>query len=171
MKKIVITGPECSGKTTLANDLGAHYSVPVISEYAREYLHHLDRPYNASDLEIIAKEQDLRERAYSDLAFIICDTSFLVLKIWSQVKYQFVSPFILSQLAESPATLYLLPHYDIPYEEDPLREHPTERARLYQLYLDELNHQEVPWFELVGNPKQRLEQAQTKIDACISDKC
>lgn len=170
MTKIVITGPECSGKSTLTRDLGLHYNVPVLDEYAREYLQRLNKPYVEEDLLAIAQEQALKEIELQKVSPFFCDTSFLVLKVWSQVKFGRVDPFILNQLERYPPDLYLLPHFDIPYEEDSLREHPNERDRLYKIYLDELNQQAVPWVEVKGSREVRVLQACKNINTLIKDK-
>lgn len=94
MIKVVITGTECSGKTTLAENLAQHYQVPYVPEYAREYLNNLDRPYLQSDLRHIAIGQLELEKKYIANDLIICDTSMLVIKVWSQIKYNSVHPWL-----------------------------------------------------------------------------
>lgn len=59
MKKIVIVGPESTGKSTLSQELSQHYAnhypTAWVPEYAREFLDELDRPYTYEDLLTIAK--------------------------------------------------------------------------------------------------------------------
>ena len=55
--------------------------------------------------------------------------------------------------------LYLLPDIDLPWQPDPLREHPDKRKELFNLYLDELKKRNLP-FEIVnGFGQQRLANA------------
>ena len=170
MFKIVITGVECSGKSTLAQEIGKELGAPVLPEYAREYLAGLGRAYTIEDLNIIAREQARREEEMHREDLVICDTSFLVLYIWSNVKYGKVSPFIEDLLDRSAADLYLLPFWNIPYEEDPLREHPHEREGLYALYQRELEKREFQWRTVHGEKRDRLHQALSIITPLIPTK-
>lgn len=161
MKKVILTGPESSGKTTLSRQLAQHFQVPWVSEYARSYLEELHRPYVQSDLYRIAVGQFEKEQvlAATQPPFLICDTSFLVLKIWSLYKYGTCHPFILKQVEHSKNDLYLLCACDIPWEADPLRENPDNREELYQLYLAELKRLGVDFLEVRGEENIRLKKA------------
>ena len=57
MLKIIVTGPESSGKTTLCKALSEHYNLPFTKEFAREYLTDLGKNYLQEDLLEIAKGQ------------------------------------------------------------------------------------------------------------------
>ena len=158
MQKIVITGPESSGKTTLAASLAEHYQVPWVAEYARDYLNQLDQPYQEKDLLTIAQGQISREdRAAQTTDLLICDTSLLVIKIWSEYRYDHCHPWILEQLAQRPVTLYLLCSSDIPWEYDPQRENAQDRDILFEQYQQALTNQ--PYVTIRGNRTQRLQQA------------
>lgn len=136
-KSIVITGPESSGKTTLASQLANHFGTLWLPEYAREYIDKLNRPYAESDLLAIAKEQNEREQDLvlksKDLLFL--DTSLEVIKIWSEHKYGRCHPWILDQIQHQDHTLFLLCRPDIPWEYDPQREDPENREAIFELYL------------------------------------
>ena len=88
----------------------------------------------------------------------ICDTEMLVLKIWSEFKYNKVSLFITKSFAEQQFTHYFLCRPDIPWEEDPLREHPEQREELFELYLQELTDNQLPFTIIEGNLEHRLQQ-------------
>ena len=140
IKKIVFTGPECSGKTTLSNDIAKIVKAPIVNEYAREYLNNLDREYSYSDLLKIAKGQiELEESqmySKSSSRLIICDTNLQVIKIWSQIKYSKCDPFILKN--QDKNALYVLCCPDFNWEYDPLREHPNKRMILFDKYHQDL---------------------------------
>lgn len=167
MIKIVLTGPESTGKTTLAKQLAEYYQTSWVPEYARVYLNELDRPYEQEDLIHIAKgqiqmEQDRLSRANR---FLFCDTAMLVLKVWSIVRYQNVDPFIATKLQERPYHFYLLCGTDVPWEEDPLREHPLERDMLLEHYRRELEQLQTPYSELWGDAQERLSKAVALINS------
>ena len=163
--KIAITGPESSGKTTLSKALKKHYKESVlIPEFAREYLHTINRKYQYSDLLNIAKGQkktELTEKNNNQI--IISDTTLQVIKIWSLEKYKKCDPWILSN--EGSYTHYLLCKPDFAWEPDPLREAPFDRERLFNVYLKDLYKK--PYTIISGRPKYRLATSKKIIDHYI----
>ncbi len=170
--RIAITGPESTGKSDLAKALAAHYQTLWVPEYAREYLAGLNRPYGYDDILQIAKGQAKGEEemmAKADRS-LFADTEMIVLKIWCDVKYGKCHPWILDQLERQDYDLYLLTDIDLPWQPDPLREHPDKRKELFDLYLGELEKRKLP-FEIVrGFGQQRLEDAVGKIEKRIKIK-
>lgn len=169
MITISIVGPESTGKTDLAQQLAHHYRTHWVKEYAREYLTALGRPYEQQDLSLIAKRQAyLQDEAQkSGHALVIFDTDLLVLKVWSEYKYGKVDPFILAQLALQRPDLYILTYCDVPYEEDPLREHPTQRDELYDIYQKELETMGASYLVVKGDKEERKDQATTIINRLL----
>ena len=161
VKKIVIVGPESTGKTELSKFLAHHYNSVWVPEFARDYLNTLGRPYREEDLLTIAKGQLTLEKNLIKNAhpFLICDTNLLVIKIWSEFKYHRCDPYILSHLKEPGVFHYLLTNIDLPWEDDPLREHPHSRGDLFALYQDELQKQNTPFTLIQGERQQRRNQA------------
>ncbi|HMQ47278.1 MAG TPA: ATP-binding protein [Saprospiraceae bacterium] len=158
MKKILLTGPESSGKTTLAKALAHRYNGIWVPEYARLYLEKTAGNYQEEDLLAIAQGQMALENAMSSYQpdFLFCDTGMLVMKTWSEVKYGRCHPWIEAQWNQSRYDLYLLCGIDIPWQEDPLREHPKEREYLYKHYLNALRKKKVSFLELEGSLEARL---------------
>lgn len=146
--------------------LAEHYGAGLVSEYSRNYLTHLGRPYEEKDLLDIARGQMGLEAAakINNTSMIICDTSLLVIKVWSLYKYNRCHPWILDQLKHRENQLYLLTHHDIPYEEDPLRENPHDRHLLFGLYKSALESQDTPYVIVQGDKKSRLDIATRAID-------
>lgn len=165
MKRIVITGPESSGKTTLVGQLAQHLKTPAVEEYAREFLNQLQRPYTEADLLEIAKGQWAQEQAFenSNREMLILDTSLEVIKIWSEVRFQRVDPWILEILQKDKKDFYLLCQPDLPWEFDPLRENPRDRWLLYELYENELKSMKVPFATVSGFGEQRFINAFEKL--------
>lgn len=166
MIKIVITGPESTGKSTLAKQLARHYNAPLVKEYAREYLTKLNKKYTQQDLTKIAKGQiELENKAMkSNSKFIVCDTSLEVIKIWSAFKYNSCEAFIIKALQERQPNLYLLMATDLPWQPDALRKNPENRKELYALYKNELTTSKVPFYEISGSGEDRLEMARKAIN-------
>ncbi len=167
LKRIAITGPESTGKSTLAESLAKHYHTLWVPEYARGYIDQMKREYNQEDILIIAQQQLLQEEAAAKQAndFLFLDTEFLVTKIWSEVKYKSCHPWIAKQYREHVYDLYLLCNVDLPWEEDPQREHPHLRQYLYDLYYNDLTSSKLPFSVVSGTGKERLKNAVNLIEA------
>lgn len=162
--KIAIVGPECTGKSDLAAYLADHFDTEWAPEYARGYIDNLVRPYEPEDLVTIAHGQLRLEKEWALTAnkFLFCDTTLLVLKVWSEFKFGTCDPEIIQELENSFYDLHLLTYVDIPWEDDPQREHPDKREELYQIYRNELTKMKVPFVEIRG---QREERRDTAIEA------
>lgn len=161
IKKIVLTGPESSGKTTLAKQLSEHLGAIWVPEYARQYITTLKRSYRESDLVNIAKGQlsleELSLKRTTD--YLICDTDLLTIKIWSLVKFGRCNGFVIDTIEKRSYDLYLLCSPDIPWEYDPQRENPNDRSKLYDIYKKELEFYGKNFSEIKGNEEERLKQA------------
>ncbi|MCB0678995.1 MAG: ATP-binding protein [Saprospiraceae bacterium] len=159
--RIVLTGPESSGKTTLAALLAERLQTVWVPEFARFYLSALGRPYELSDLSRIAYGQAAREEALSYQArrWLFCDTGPLELKVWAEVRYDLCPPVIEGYWQARRHDLFLLCSPDIPWEFDPLRENPDDRTALYRLYRQILSDSGRPFVELKGTVEERLGQA------------
>ena len=159
IKKIVVIGPESTGKSSLSQALALHLNTVWVPEYARTYLEALNQPYQESDLLNIAKGQLQAEDQLQAQAnrFLICDTDLYVIKVWSEHSYQRCSQWVLQQIAIRSYDLYLLSDIDIPWTSDPLREHPeiTMRNYFYQVYLDIVQNSGVPFQLIHGNHEKR----------------
>lgn len=160
VKKVVVIGPESTGKSTLSEQLATQLKTAWVPEYAREYLERLDRPYNEADLLEMAKGQVQREDALSATAnkILVCDTDLHVIKVWSENKYGRCHKWILEEIAKRSYDLYLLTYIDVMWQDDPLREHPEEGQRhyFYNVYRDIVQQSGLPWADVRGNMQERL---------------
>ncbi|TRX61258.1 ATP-binding protein [Fulvivirga sp. M361] len=170
MKKVVVIGPECSGKTTLSSSLATYYNTTWVPEYARYYIDRLDRPYNEADLLPIAKGQLLSEDQWTKKAdrIVICDTNLLVIKIWQEYKYGDCYPKVLEMIKGRTYDLYLLTHVDIPWKEDPQRENPHLRDFFFHLFKKELEEKGLPFIEIKGEFHSRKKTAIDAIDNLLA---
>lgn len=163
MKKIVVIGPESTGKSTLSAQLAAHYQTLWVPEFARDYLMQLNRPYEQPDLLRMAEGQLQSEDAAAEKAnkLLICDTDLHVIKVWSEAKYGDCDARILELIASRKYDLYLLTYIDIAWEDDPQREHPRpeEREYFYQIYRDIVMNSGLPWANIRGGYDERLQTA------------
>jgi NadR type nicotinamide-nucleotide adenylyltransferase len=169
--KIAVTGPESTGKSQLAEELAAYYNTVFVPEFARGYLDRLGRPYDCEDLLEIARGQVRDEERISWQAnrILFCDTELIVIKIWSEVKYEKCDPWILEKIEENNYDLFLLCNIDIPWEDDPQREHPDVREKLFSLYFDELTERRFTFRVVSGSGKERLMRAIGYVEQAISE--
>jgi nicotinamide riboside kinase len=163
MLKIIVTGPESSGKTTLCKELSKHFKIPFTKEFAREYLTNLDKDYTQNDLSAIAKAQ-----LASEHNFQLLDTDLITIKIWSEYKYGNCEKWILDQIENQRLEnrFYILCSPDIPWKNDSLREHPNNRNSLFKLYKKELEDLEYNYLIVKG--ENRVEASILKISNLIS---
>lgn len=161
VRRIAIVGPESTGKTDLARFLAGHYQTTWVPEFARVYLENLHRPYTKDDLLIIARGQIQSENALAKKAnrLLFCDTNLVVIKIWSEFKYHTCDPEILTLMNDQKYDLHLLMDVDLPWEDDPLREHPDKRQELFDLYKAELENTQTNFTIIRGDYALRKESA------------
>ena len=163
MLKIIVTGPESSGKTTLCKALSKHFNLPFSKEYAREYLDALNRDYNQDDLLKIAKGQLQAENGIQ-----LLDTDLITIKIWSKYKYGSCDKWILDEIEKQKTEkrFYLLCNPDIPWQADNQRENPNDREELLKIYKQELDNLGHTYFIVEG--ENRTENSVSKISPLIS---
>lgn len=188
IKKVVVIGPESTGKSSLCEQLANHYKTEWVKEYAREYLLTNGTEYNYDNLLEIAKGQFALEKAAIQLVenkikistdnnttsaannlpeIVLIDTNMYVLKVWCEFVFEKCHPWILNQIVENSYDLYLLCDIDLPWVKDELREYPEVgiREKLYHHYKDLLINQSTPWVNISGNYQQRVEKAVNAIDS------
>lgn len=158
MIKIAITGPESTGKTSLALGLAQYFSGKIIPEFSRIYLKGKDA-YFVEDVLYMAQEQYKLEKEKRSEHLVIADTELLVYKIWLWEKYQFCPDWIHSAIQESDFDFYFLCAADLPWEEDPLRENPYDRERLFHLYEEELKNYNKKYQIVKGEGEERIKPA------------
>jgi NadR type nicotinamide-nucleotide adenylyltransferase len=175
LKKIVVIGPESTGKSTLCKQLAQHYETMWCPEFAREYLLTNGTNYEFDDLLTIAKGQLALEDEYSRKLEInslpmleagghlplFIDTDMYVMKVWCEFVFNKCHSFILDEIGKREYDLYLLCNIDLPWVADELREYPDlhTRKKLYQTYKDIMVNQLVPWVEIGGDTDERLAKA------------
>ncbi|MCC6286702.1 MAG: AAA family ATPase [Chitinophagaceae bacterium] len=182
IKKIVIIGPESTGKSSLCDKLAEHYDTIWCREYAREYLLQHGTAYSYDDLLIIAKGQlqledtaannvsRMKEEDSNTSALLFIDTNMYVMKVWCEFVFNNCHEWIIEQIINREYDLYLLCNTDLPWVKDELREYPDleTRERLYNIYKDIMINQDVPWVDISGDYDERFEMARKAIEKLIN---
>ena len=173
MLRVSLTGPESTGKSTLAAQLAAHYGTTFAPEYAREYLAASGPHYSLEDLEEIARGQLAAEATAVAAAearghrVVFFDSDLLVIKIWFEHSFGTCPEWILDSIAHQKYDLVLLMGVDLPWEPDPLREHPHLRQHFYNLYQRELREYMFNFAEVAGDYDRRFAHACFLVDELL----
>jgi NadR type nicotinamide-nucleotide adenylyltransferase len=173
--KIVLFGPESTGKTTLSQQLARHYNSVWVPEYARDYLqekwNNERKTCEPHDLLPIAEGQIKSENKLAQKAnkVLICDTDLLETKVYSEAYYIGACDPLLEKYAlQNTYDLYLLTYIDIPWENDDLRDKPNEREEMFSYFEQTLINSKRPFVILKGDKNTRLKKAVYHIDKLLS---
>jgi len=169
--KVAITGPESTGKSTLAQQLAAHYQTIWVPEFARTYIAELPQRYTPTDIENIARGQlaTLEAALPSARELLFADTDLLVIKIWFTHAFGYCPAWILEALEKQDFNFYLLMNIDLPWQADEQREHPHLRQFFYDWYKTELQQYNFNFAEISGSYEMRLNNALTAIKKLTSE--
>ncbi len=171
IQKIIICGPESTGKTFLSRDLAMHYNTSWIPEYARTYISGLAREYNYDDLVHIAEKQifELNNLPKNARKFVFFDTGLIITKIWFLEVYKKYPLWLDEEIKKNKPELYLLCYYDLPWQFDVLRENGSleRRAYLFDKYQKEIEKIGCKYQIIRGFNEERLNLALNIIDNFI----
>ncbi len=175
--KVVLFGPESTGKTTLSRQLARYYNSVWVPEYARDYLQNKwnneRKTCEPDDLLPIAEGQMKLENelAQKTDTVLICDTDLLETKVYSEAYYIGTCDPILKKYAlQNKYDLYFLTYIDTPWEADDLRDKPNDREEMFEAFQNELIKQNRPYVLLKGNKKERLDTAVKHINELLNNR-
>lgn len=157
--RITFTGPESSGKTTLAKTLASRLQYTYIPEFAREYLTGRPEGYDHHDfIHIAQKQYDRIQSSKKSVQPVILDTDLTVLTIWEAVKFGKKTKWLEQAWNQENYDFIFLCKPDFPWEYDPLRENPQNQNELFDLYIDQLFLRGHPFYTVSGPLESRLEK-------------
>jgi HTH-type transcriptional repressor of NAD biosynthesis genes len=175
--KVVLFGPESTGKTTLSRHLARYYNTVWTPEFARAYLqkkwNNERKTCEKEDLLPIAIGQMKLENKLAKRAdkVLICDTDLLETKVYSEEFYDnFVDERLDKAASENQYNLYLLTYIDTPWEKDDLRDRPEQRLEMFNAFEKSLKDNNRPYILLKGDKETRLKNAVKAIDKIIAEK-
>jgi NadR type nicotinamide-nucleotide adenylyltransferase len=185
--RIVVIGPESTGKSSLCEALSKHFDAVWCPEFAREYLTTHGKDYTFEQLDEIARGQLKLEDEQAALAslqwsnqeehitpkpLLFIDTDMYVMKVWCVFVFGKCHDWIEEEISRRKYDLYLLCNTDLPWQKDHLREYPDLETRetLLGIYRDLLQHQSVPWVEISGTGHERIEIAIRAVQTHVLNK-
>jgi NadR type nicotinamide-nucleotide adenylyltransferase len=160
-KRIVLTGPESTGKTTLAQKLAKHFNTAWVPEYGREHFVNVSGKLTIDDISHIAAMQLQREdeAALKANKLLLCDTDLIVTQVWSEVYFNECPKWIMDVNHHRKYDLHLLMDIDIPWEDDGTREFPHLRKQHFDMLKHELDKRYLPYVVISGGFEERLQEA------------
>ncbi len=167
IKKVAIVGPESTGKSTVSLQLAKYYQVPWVPEYARYYCEALTEPCTLQDeVNMFHGQLALEESvlAMTETDFVICDTTFLTVKIWSDAFFGHTPEIVLDALKNRPYDFYILLDIDLPWQDDPLRDFPNQREHFMEVWHKELKALGAKYTVVSGMGELRFKHAVEAID-------
>ena len=173
--KIVLFGPESTGKTTLSKQLAKHYNSERVPEYLRSYSQNKwdneQKICNREDVLPIAQGQMALENKGSKIekTLLICDTNLLETKVYSEAYFDYCDPLVEKYALENTYDLYFLTYIDTPWQADDLRDKPHEREHMFKLFEVALKQYNKPYIVLKGSKETRLKMAIKTIDNLIKN--
>jgi NadR type nicotinamide-nucleotide adenylyltransferase len=167
IKKICLYGSESVGKTTLAQELAAHYETEWVAEMAREYLG--DRKCVYEDFPWIARWQTtevLRKTLYAN-RLLICDTDLITTELYARIYFKDCPREVLDLQRVVDYDLYLFLEADVPWVGDEQRDlgDPSVRKDIRDMFLNALLERGIQPVMIKGNWAERKNQAIAAIDA------
>ena len=175
--RVVLYGPESTGKTTLAQKLAAHFETEWVPEFSRDYLqtkwNEEQTVCEMEDILPIARGQMAleNEKAKAANRVLFCDTNLLETVVYSKAYYAgFCEPAVLKHALKAQYDLYFLTYIDVPWVEDDLRDRPHQREEMFAKFKNPLDQYNKPYFILKGNFQERFEAAVEKIEELLKNK-
>ncbi|MGK0406574.1 MAG: nicotinamide riboside kinase [Roseivirga sp.] len=159
--RIVVTGPECSGKSQLCAELAEITHSRWVKEYAREYLEKNGADYTYQDFIKILDGHRRRqaEALHINAELVFLDTDLINFQVWAERKYDKIPPALLSLKESTEGKIYFVCFPDLAWEDDPLRENKESQVEIYHRHLQLVKEFERPYKIIKGQGKDRLRRA------------
>ncbi|NOT75063.1 MAG: AAA family ATPase [Cyclobacteriaceae bacterium] len=166
VKRIVLTGPESTGKTTLAQKLAEHFNTNWVEEYGHEHFDKVNGKLVREDFLIIARTQMEREDQKAKISnrLLFCDTDLMVTQIFGELYLNESLSWIMNASKQRKYDLFLLMDIDVPWIDDGTREFPHFRQQHFDRLKKELELRGLPYVVVSGNYEERFQHAIEAVD-------
>ena len=174
--RVVLIGPECTGKTRLTEDLAARYAVPFSAEHARAYVLRHGAALGYPDVAPIARGQRAGEDAAiaaahrSGARLVLLDTDLVSTLVYSRHSYGDCPAWVEAEARRRVGELYPLHHVDVEGVADGhQREAPERRAELFERFRAALAALGAQVADVQGDWDERRRRAIAAIDRALTD--
>ena len=167
--RVVLTGSESTGKTTLASLLAAHYGAELVPEFVRGYAEKKQGPIGFADHGPIARGQMVLEDEHIARAsrLVVQDTDLLSTVVYCDHYFGACPEWIREAALQRRPRLYLLCEADIPWIHDGVRDRGDRREEMQALFLDAVRRSGSPWVDIRGERAERVVAATDAIDRLL----
>lgn len=179
--RVVLYGPESTGKTMLSQQLAEHFGCLWVPEFARGYLETKRAYYDpyGRKADEICQPQDIPPIVIGQIAsedafleqtknLLVCDTNPLMTYVYNKYYFHQDDQWITDVVTQRQYDLYLLTNIDIPWVADSLRDRPDQREELYALFKSELDKRKFPYTVVQGNYESRLKICIQAVDQALA---
>ena len=165
--RVVVTGSECSGKTTLASQLAEHYAAELVPEFARGFATSVGGRLQFADHGPIARGQMALEDEHASHAtgMLVHDTDLLSTVLYCRHYFDRCPEWIVGAAMDRSPDLYLVCDIDVPWIPDPLRDRGDRREEMHGLFMSAVKESGAKWAVMRGNERTRLDASRALIDA------
>lgn len=168
--RVILSGSECTGKSTLAAKLAEHYKVEFVPEYLRDYFEMKNGILSMDDVIPIAKgqlrfEAEATEKGYNPL---ICDTDIISSIVYAKHYFGECPGWLENEFKKIGSSLYLLCNIDVQWQADGQRDMPEERQYMQDQFIKELQNRKIPFHNISGPVKARTVKSIKLIDLTLS---
>lgn len=180
--RVIVVGAESTGTTTLAEGLTAHYGIPPVSEYGRQYTYDkleamqlvvpeakvTDLQWGPEDFRKISEKQtSMEEEAALQSNLVIADTDALATVLWE--KFYTGRMTTMGNLRTLPRRdLYLITDdVGVPFEDDGWREGEHQRSDMTRQFKQLLQDEGHSWILVRGTHERRMKTAIEVIDQLL----
>lgn len=157
---LVLTGPEASGKTTLAAALAACHGSIWVPEAARRFVEADPTPLSAATVEPIARlSMSLDDAARAARPrLLVHDTDLVSTVVYARHYYGQCPEWIVEEAMHRRADLYLLCRPDLPWEDDGVRDRPMAREQLFEDFRSQLEAMQATYeiVEGIGEAREAM---------------
>ncbi|NDV22960.1 AAA family ATPase [Desulfovibrio sp. JC022] len=168
--RVVLSGSECTGKSSLAARLAEHYKVEFVPEYLREYFEMKNGHLTVDDVIPIARGQLRLESGAAAKGYnpLICDTDIISSIVYAKHYFNECPGWLDNKLKELGPSFYLLCDIDIQWQADGQRDMPQQREYMQGLFVKELNNRNIPYHIINGSLPQRTVESIRLIDEALA---
>ena len=174
VRRVVVTGGECTGKTTLAGELATRWRTTWAVEGAREVALARRVALGPEDVPVIARthlrlaDDACHTAEEAGRTLVVFDQDLLSTIVYARHYYGSCPPWIERLAVERVGDLYLLCHPDLPWAANGVRDRPTARAEIHSLFAEALGRAGARVAQVMGTGPERAARAVEAIEGLLA---